>query len=229
MTVNAAGKFRRTPSEVRSPRDTRHSPIRVMIADDHTVVREGLVAMLGRQSDMAVVAEAVDGQGGLDLWKRHRPDVGLVDLRMPGLDGVSCMAGIRALDPSARLIVLTILDGDEDIYRGLRAGARAYLLKDCRPEELLECIRTVHGGQMFLPSAVAARLAGRLNEEALTRREQDVLHLLALGKTNKEIGQHLSINDTTVKSHVRGILAKLNVLNRTQAMAAASRRGLVRI
>ena len=203
--------------------------IRLLIADDHAVVREGLAAILGRQPDMRVVAEANNGREAVDLWKRHRPDVTLLDLRMPDLDGVSALQEIRTEDASARVIVLTTYDTDEDIYRGMRAGARAYLLKDARREELLECIRRVYAGQTFVPAGIAAKLAEHVAAAELTFREGEVLRLVASGKSNKEIGTSLFISETTVKSHLKSIFAKLNVLSRTEAIAAASRRGLIQL
>jgi DNA-binding NarL/FixJ family response regulator len=203
--------------------------IRVLIADDHAVVREGLVAIIGRQPDMRVVAEAATGREAVAQWKQHRPDVTLLDLRMPELDGVAALQEIRAESASARVIVLTTYDTDEDISRGMRAGARAYLLKDARREDLLDCIRRVRAGETFVPAGIAAKLAGVMCARELTGREADVLRLLASGETNKEIGSKLFISETTVKSHLKAIFAKLNVLSRTEAIAAASRRGLIRL
>jgi two-component system NarL family response regulator len=207
----------------------RRDFIRILIADDHTVVRDGLVAIVNQESDMEVVAETGDGQQAVELWKKHRPDVTLMDLRMPGLDGVNAIYAIRAAEPSARIVVLTTFDGDEDIYRGMRAGAKSYLLKDVRREELFQCIREVHAGGMFVPPAIAAKLAERLPAEELTPRELEVLHLLAAGKPNKLIGADLAITEVTVKSHVQSLFRKLNVLSRTEAIAVASRRGLLRV
>lgn len=215
------------------PNDThrhpRSSPIRILIADDHTVVREGLVAMLSRQPNLVVVAEACNGAEAVALWKQHEPDVTLLDLRMPELDGVAALNQIRAENATARIIVLTTFDSDEDIYRGMRAGAKAYLLKDARREELLECIARVHAGEVFVPPAIAAKLAERVGSEELTGRETEVLTLLARGQSNKEIGQKLFISETTVKTHVKNIFAKLHVISRTEAIAAASHRGLIRL
>lgn len=202
--------------------------IRILIAEDHTVVRDGLVAIIKQEKDLAVVAEAGDGRQAVALWKEHRPDVTLMDLRMPTLDGVSAIYEIRAADPSARIIVLTTFDGDEDIYRGMRAGAKSYLLKDVRREELFECIRQVHAGHTFVPPAVAAKLAERITSEELSPRELAVLRLLAEGKPNKLIGADLAIAEVTVKSHVQSLFRKLNVLSRTEALAVATRRGLLR-
>jgi two-component system NarL family response regulator len=203
--------------------------IRVLVADDHTVVRDGLVAIIKQEKDMDVVAEAGDGQQAVELWKKHRPDVTIMDLRMPGLEGVNAIYEIRAADPNARIIVLTTFDGDEDIYRGMRAGAKSYLLKDVKREELFECIREVHNGKTFVPPAIAAKLAERLPAEELTPREMEVLQLLAAGKPNKLIGADLAITEVTVKSHVQSMFRKLNVLSRTEAISVANRRGLLHL
>ena len=203
--------------------------IRVLVADDHTVVRDGLVAIIKQERDMDVVAESGDGRRAVELWKKHRPDVTLMDLRMPELDGVNAIYEIRAAEPNARVIVLTTFDGDEDIYRGMRAGAKSYLLKDVRREELFQCIREVHAGKTFVPPAIAAKLAERLPTEELSPRELEVLRLLAEGKPNKLIGVALSIAEVTVKSHVQSLFKKLNVLSRTEAIAVANRRGLLHL
>lgn len=203
--------------------------IRILIAEDHTVVRDGLVAIVKQEKDMEVVAETGDGRQAVELWKQHRPDVTLMDLRMPSLDGVNAIYEIRAADPNARIIVLTTFDGDEDIYRGMRAGAKSYLLKDVRREELFQCIREVHAGRMFVPPAVAAKLAERLIAEELTPRELEVLRLVAEGKPNKLIGADLAITEVTVKSHVQSVFRKLNVLSRTEAIVVANRKGLLRL
>jgi len=207
----------------------RRDCIRILIAEDHTVVRDGLVAIIKQQPDMDVVAEAGGGEQAVELWKAHRPDVTLMDLRMPGLEGVDAIYAIRAVDPNARIVVLTTFDGDEDIYRGMRAGAKSYLLKDVRREELFQCIREVHAGKTVIPAAVAAKLAERLPAEELSPRELEVLRLLAEGKPNKLIGAALSITEVTVKSHVQALFRKLNVLSRTEAIAVANRRGLLHL
>jgi two-component system NarL family response regulator len=210
-------------------REASGEKIRVLIADDHVTVLEGLAAIIGRQPDMIVVAQAADGIEAVDLWRTHQPDVGLLDLRMPKLDGVAVIEQIRAQDAAARLLVLTTFDTDNEIYRAIKAGAKGYLLKDSRRDELLECIRKVSSGQTCIPPALTAKLAAGMSNESLTGRELDVLTLLARGKSNKEIGASLYISETTVKSHLRSIFAKLNVLSRTEAIAAASRRGLVQL
>ena len=178
---------------------------------------------------MTVVAEARDGQEAVEQWRVHRPDVTLLDLRMPVLDGVGAMTSIRKEDAAARVIILTTFDGDEDIYRGVRAGARAYLLKDAPRDVILECIRKVHRGETFIPAAVAAKLAERLGGAELTERETIVLRALATGRSNKEIGRELFISEVTVKAHLKSVFAKLNVLSRTEAVAAAVRRGIVQL
>ena len=207
----------------------RRDVIRILIAEDHNVVRDGLVAIIKQERDMDVVAETGDGRQAVELWKGHRPDVTLMDLRMPGLDGVDAIYAIRAADPNARIVILTTFDGDEDIYRGMRAGAKSYLLKDARREELFQCIREVHAGRTFVPPAIAAKLAERLPAEELSPRELEVLRLLAEGKPNKLIGTALSITEVTVKSHVQAVFRKLNVLSRTEAIAVANRKGLLHL
>ncbi|HEV2392585.1 MAG TPA: response regulator transcription factor [Verrucomicrobiae bacterium] len=207
----------------------RADRVRVLIADDHVTVLEGLAAIIGRQTDMEVVAEASNGREAVDLWRKHRPDVTLLDLRMPILDGVAAIDQIRRQQAWARVVVLTTFDSDNEIARAIKAGAKGYLLKDARREELLDCIRKVNSGQTCIPTALAAKLAESMSSEPLTGRELDVLNLLADGKSNKEIGSHLFITETTVKSHLRSIFSKLNVLSRTEAITTASRRGLVQL
>jgi two-component system NarL family response regulator len=207
------------------PRDQ----IRLLIADDHALILEGLAATIARQEDMTVVATASDGREAADLWKQHRPDISLLDLRMPKLNGVGVINEVRAADSSARIIVHTTYDTDEEIYQAVRAGAKGYLLKDAPLEELLGCIRKVHTGETCIPAALGAKLASRMSGDALTGREVDVLKLLARGRSNKEIGSDLFISETTVKTHVRSVFTKLHVMSRTEAIAAASKRGLVQL
>src|SRR3989442_8124064 len=190
---------------------------RVLVGGGDSVVGGGVGGISKQEADMDVVAETGDGQQAAELWKKHRPDITLMDLRMPGLDGVNAIYQIRAADPNARIIVLTTYDGDEDIYRGMRAGAKSYLLKDVRREELFQCIREVHAGRTFLPPAVAAKLAERLPTEELTPRELEVLRLLSEGKPNKLIGADLTITEVTVKSHVQSLFRKINALSRTES------------
>ncbi|HEU5080927.1 MAG TPA: response regulator transcription factor [Opitutaceae bacterium] len=201
--------------------------IRILLADDHTVVRDGLSVILDQEPGLHVVAQAATGRQAVELWHEHRPDITLMDLQMPQLNGVSAISEIRATNPEARIIVLTTFDGDEDIYRALRAGAKSYLLKDVRRDELFHCIREVHAGKYFLPPEVAAKLASRQPVVPLTSRELEVLRLLSEGKSNKAVAALLSIAEVTVKSHVRALFAKLNVLSRTEAIAVANRTGLL--
>ena len=178
---------------------------------------------------MVVVAEAADGQEAIDLWITHRPEVTLLDLRMPKLDGVGAIEEIRKRDSSARIIVLTTYETDTEILRAIKAGTKAYLLKDTRREELLDCIRRVNRGETCIPASLIEKIATGLSSEPLTGRELNVLQLLARGKSNKEIGVSLYISETTVKSHLRSIFRKLNVLSRTEAISVAGRRGLIRL
>lgn len=201
--------------------------IRLVIADDHPVVREGLVAMINRQPDMCVVAEAADGRAAVEAVLRHRPDLTLMDLRMPRMSGLEAIHEILKNAPSSRILVLTTYDGDEDIYRALQAGARGYLLKDVFREELLEAIRNAVTGLRIVPPKVAARLAEHLGESELTHRELDVLRLIVGGKSNKEIAEALSISEGTVKGHLNSIFNKLGVSDRTQAAISALQRGFV--
>jgi two-component system NarL family response regulator len=203
--------------------------IRILIADDHSVVREGLASLVKRKADMSVVAEASNGREAVDLWKEHRPDVTLLDLRMPELDGVGAIKEMRGLDENAHIVVLTTFDGDEDIYRAIKAGAKGYLLKDTAREALMECIRRVHAGETCIPPALAAKLADRVSGEALSGREIEVLQRVAAGKSNKEIGAELFISEGTVKTHVKSIFSKLDVVSRTEAVATATRRGLIQL
>jgi DNA-binding NarL/FixJ family response regulator len=203
--------------------------IRVLIADDHITVLEGLAAIISRQSDMAVLAQAADGGEVVALWEKHRPDITLVDLRMPVLDGVGAIEEIRRRDGSARLIVLTTFDSDTDLLNAIKAGAKGYLLKDSGRVELLDCIRKVHRGETSIPDSLVQKLATSLHREALTAREVEVLQFLADGKSNKEISTALSISEATVKTHLGNIFRKLDVLSRTEAIATASKRGLIRL
>jgi DNA-binding NarL/FixJ family response regulator len=203
--------------------------IRVLIADDHITVLEGLASIISRQADMAVLAQASDGAEVVTLWGKHHPDITLVDLRMPTLDGVGAIEAIRRQDPSARLIVLTTFDTDTDLLNAVKAGAKGYLLKDSGRDELLDCIRRVHRGETCLPASLVQKLAAFLHREPLTAREAEVLQLLADGKSNKEISTALSISEATVKSHLGSIFRKLDVLSRTEAIATANKRGLIKL
>lgn len=200
-----------------------------MVIDDQAVVRQGFVSLINTVPDMEVIAEGINGQEAIDLYNQHKPDITLIDLRMPVVGGVEAIAAIRRDFPDARLIVLTTYDGDEDIYRSLQAGARGYLLKDVFFEELETAIRTVHGGSRHIPAAIAERLAERMASSDLTSREMEVLELIVRGQSNKEIGASLAISEATVKSHINNILSKLGVTYRTQAVTTALQRGLVHL
>jgi two-component system, NarL family, response regulator len=202
-------------------------PLRLLVADDHPVVRAGLVAMLAPEADMTVVCEASDGAEAVTAWREHAPDVGLIDLCMPGLNGFEAVHAIRGIANTARLVVVTTLGGDEDIHRALQAGAAGYLLKDCGRQQLLACIRAVSQGKRYLQPAAASCLADRINLTVLTARENQVLTWLARGLSNKSIASELGVAEGTVKTHVKSVLAKLGVASRTQAVSVAQQRGLV--
>ncbi len=201
--------------------------IRILIADDHPVVREGLTAIIERQPDMTVVAEAENGRRAVELALAHEPDVILMDLRMPELSGVEAIARVHARLPGCGLIVLTTYDGDQDIVRALQAGARAYLLKDTFRAELLAAIRAVHSGERRIPPAVARRLAEHVANPGLTPRELEVLRLMAAGHSNRQIARALFVTESTVKGHVNNILGKLGVRHRTHAVTLALKRGII--
>lgn len=203
--------------------------IRIIVIDDQAVVRQGFVALINTVADMEVIAEGVNGQQAIELYRQHQPDIMLTDLRMPVMGGVEAITTIRREFPNARLIVLTTYDGDEDIYRSLQAGARGYLLKDMFFEELEAAIRSVHAGARRIPAAIAERLAERMSGSILTARELEVLELIVKGQSNKEIGVTLKISEATVKSHVNSVLSKLGVTDRTQAATTALQRGLVHL
>ena len=201
--------------------------IRVLIADDHAVVRQGLRTFLDLQEDIEVVGEAADGAEALDVAERLAPDVVLVDLVMPGIDGIEAIRRLRERAPDARAIVLSSFVDDDKLFPAVRAGAAGYLLKDVQPQELVEAIRTVHGGGALLHPQVAARLLEELTEDPLTPREREVLVLIGRGMPNKLIARELSLSEKTVKAHVSSILGKLGVTDRTQAALYAVREGLV--
>jgi DNA-binding NarL/FixJ family response regulator len=204
-------------------------PIRVLIADDHEVVRTGLAAILESAPGVAVVAQAADGAEAVALYDRHRPDVLVTDLRMPGTDGLAALQQIRRRHPAARVILLTTFDDEEDVCRGVEAGADGYLLKHTARADLVEAVRKVRAGRKAMSPAVAERLADRLAAAALTDREAEVLALVAEGKSNKQVARALGIAEGTVKVHVAGVMQKLGAQGRSEAVAVALRRGLVRL
>ena len=205
------------------------TPIRILVVDDHHVVRQGLVAMINKEPGLNVAADAGSGEEAIALFPRLKPDVTLMDLRLPGISGAEAIAAIRNDYPHSRFIVLTTYDGDEDIYRALQAGAQAYLLKGMFREVLIEAIRAVHAGLRRIPPEVQARLDGRMGSHALTSREVQVLGLIAKGKSNREIAAVLSIGDGTVKWFVKNVLSKLGVNDRTLAVTTALQRGIIRL
>lgn len=205
------------------------SVIRLLVVDDHPPMRYGLVALVRSQPDMEVIAEAADGAEAIEVYADVRPDVVLMDLRMPGVGGVEAIIAIRKSDPQARIIVLSTYDMDEDIHRAIQSGAMSYLLKDTSTEEVAQTIREVYQGGVSIPSHVAARLSQRLQRQTLTERERDVLTSLVKGRSNKEISASLHISEDTVKSHLKTLFAKLQVRDRTEAAVAAIRHGIVHL
>jgi two-component system, NarL family, response regulator len=207
---------------------TAVAKIRVLVVDDHAIVRVGVRTLVNAEPDMEVVAEAADAPATLAAYRTHRPDVVLLDLRLPDTSGAALIARLRVLDPGARIIVLTSYDASEDVYQAVRAGAQAYLLKGTFPDGILEAaIRRVHAGEQVIPADVAARLAQRVGEPSLTPREIAVLELVAKGLSNKEIGGVLHTSAGTVKTHLKRIFLKLGVGDRTEAALLAVQRGLV--
>lgn len=208
---------------------SQSAPIRVLIVDDHAIVRQGLAAMIENEPDMTVVGQAGNGQDSINQYRQLQPDVTLMDLRMPHMSGVDATVAICAEFARARIIVLTTYDGDEDIYRALRAGAKGYLLKDAEPDALLNTIHIVHNGQQYIPTEVAAKLVQRMNNPELSDREREVVGLMADGLSNHDIGATLNITESTVKFHINRILSKLGVSDRTQAVIKALKRGLAKL
>ena len=204
-------------------------PIRLLVVDDHVIVRKGLVALLNTVEGLSVVAEASDGMEAIETFRAVQPDVTLMDLRLPKLGGADAIARIRGEFPGARIIVLTTFDGDEDIYRALQAGAKGYLLKGMDAAELTDAIRAVYSGKSRIPAFVAEKLAERMGGPALTSRELEVLKRIVAGRSNKEIAGDLNISEATVKTHINSILSKLGVSDRTQAATSALQRGIVHL
>lgn len=203
--------------------------IRVAVFDDHQMIREGIVALLRMHDDLEVVGEAGDGASAIELYRQLLPDVALVDLRMPGKDGVAVIRELRAEFRNCRLLVLTTYDSEDDVSRALHAGARGYVLKGASRTTLTDAIRTVHAGRRYIPADLADRVLPRPADEELSEREMDVLSGIAAGLNNREIGDRLAISESTVKSHLNHLFAKLGVTDRTKALVVALRRGLTRV
>jgi DNA-binding NarL/FixJ family response regulator len=203
--------------------------MRVMIVDDHPLMLVGAASIVNARSDMTVVTQTGTGEEAVALFSRHKPDVTLMDLRLPGMSGVEAIRVIRSAHPGARFVVLTTYEGDADIHRALEAGAQGYVIKGMPYQTLVEALQRVHKGGRFLPPPVARALASRMPDSDLSAREQEVLLLLASGKSNKDIASHLGITEATVKSHVSAILVRLGVNDRTEAVVTALQRGLVHL
>lgn len=202
--------------------------IRILLADDHAIVRAGLAALMQMEPDMAVVGEAGDGEEAVSLYRKLRPDLLVLELRMPRLHGLGVMREVLEADRRARILVLTIFDGDQDISRSLKAGARGYLLKDTLPGDLLDAVRAIYAGRSVVSPSVAVRVAEHLTSESLTPREIEVLRQIADGKANKEIAFELDVSEGTAKTHVCNILQKLGCASRAEAISVAARRGFLR-
>jgi DNA-binding NarL/FixJ family response regulator len=209
--------------------ESARQPYRILVADEHPIVREGLAALINRRSDMKVIAEASSGHDAVDQFVAQSPDLAILELELPMMDGIETVKSICAKNQAARLVVFTTCEGQEDIYRALRAGAFGYLLKSTSLSELIECILAVAQGKRWIPASVAAQLGKRVQDRGLTSRETQVMRALASGKSNKEIGSALDISESTVKVHVTHILEKLSVTGRTEAINVALKRGLVHL
>jgi DNA-binding NarL/FixJ family response regulator len=205
------------------------STIRVFSVDDHPIMREGIAAIINLQPDMQVVAQAASGREAVQTFREHRPDITLMDLRLPDIGGIETTMAILAEFPDAKIVMLTTFEGDVEIKRALAAGARGYVLKSTTPKDLADLIRRVHGGKKQIPADVAAHLAEHLGDEPLTDREKTVLEHVAGGNRNRDIAERLFISEETVKVHVKHIMEKLGATDRTQAMTIALRRGIIQL
>ena len=203
--------------------------IRIMVADDHAIVRDGIISILAGEKDLQFIAQAADGIKAVETVKKHLPDILLLDLRMPGKDGLEVIAQIQSLQLETRVIVLTTFESEQDIHRALKAGARGYLLKDTPRPELLDAIRRVHHGETCIPPRIGQKLVEKMNRPELTQREGEILRLIAEGDSNKVIGDKLGITEGTVKTHVKGLLKKLHVPGRTAAVKEAVHQGLIHL
>jgi DNA-binding NarL/FixJ family response regulator len=203
--------------------------IRVFSVDDHPLLREGIAAIINNQPDMTVIAQSANGQDAIQQFRKHQPDVTLMDLRLPDMSGIDVLAGIRSEFPEARIIILTTFEGDVEIKRALEAGARGYVLKSMPPKELVEVIRQVHAGKKRIPPELAAELAEHMSDEPLTTREVEVLGQIAGGNRNRDIAEQLFISEETVKVHIKHIMEKLGASDRTQAVAIGVRRGIIQL
>jgi DNA-binding NarL/FixJ family response regulator len=223
MEEGCAGTLRRAKPM------TEQRPIRILSVDDHPLLREGLAAVIDNESNMAMVAQASTAQEGIAQFRKHQPDVTLMDLRLPDKSGIEAMIAIRAEFPEARIIVLTTFEGDVEIQRALEAGARGYVLKSMPPKELVEVIVQVHAGKKRIPMQIATQLAEHISDEALTEREIEVLSQMAKGNRNRDIAEKLFIAEETVKVHIKHIMEKLSATDRTQAVAIGIRRGIIHL
>lgn len=206
---------------------TERGPIRVLVVDDHALLREGVASMVSRESDIALVGEAADGAAAIEAAREHKPDIVLLDLQMPVMDGITAMEGIQQVSPQSRIIVLTTYSGDVQAVRALKAGALGYLLKTSIRKELVDAIRAVHAGRRYILAEMAQEIAGHAADDVLTAREVSILQLVSRGKANKVIARELSLSEDTVKAHLSSLFSKLGVSDRTQAVTMGLRRGII--